>query len=89
MANDNEPDLEYSELSGEVTEDGLTVLVDISRPAGTNLDWNLAVITPDDDVTEWEEPFATDREAYEEFLATLQRDGIRSFFLGDEAPRLQ
>ncbi len=45
MANDNEPEMEYSELSGEFTEDGVTVLVDISRPAGTQLDWRLMVLT--------------------------------------------
>ncbi|OLP59903.1 hypothetical protein BJF93_09885 [Xaviernesmea oryzae] len=89
MANDNEPDLEYSELAGEFTEDGLTVLVDISRPAGTQLDWRLAVVTPDDDVTEWDEPFPTDREAFDEFLATVQRDGIKSFFLDGDVPTLQ
>ncbi|WP_439603649.1 hypothetical protein [Shinella sp.] len=33
------PKLEHSELSGEYTEDGVTVLVDIFRPAGTQEDW--------------------------------------------------
>ncbi|MBB3425524.1 hypothetical protein FHT85_002498 [Rhizobium sp. BK312] len=77
------PNLEHSELSGEFTDDGVTVLVDIFRPAGTNADWRMEVITPEEDLIEWEEPFATDREAFDEFLATIARDGIRSFF--DEA----
>ncbi|WP_112804001.1 hypothetical protein [Rhizobium sp. SYY.PMSO] len=77
------PKLEHSELSGEFTDDGVTVLVDIFRPAGTNADWRMEVITPEEDLIEWEEPFATDREAFDEFLATVARDGIRSFF--DEA----
>lgn len=90
MANDNEPEMEYSELSGEFTEDGVTVLVDISRPAGTQLDWRLMVLTEEEDVTEWEEPFATDREAFDEFLATVAREGIHSFFTdADESPTLQ
>jgi hypothetical protein len=71
---------EHSELSGEFTEDGVTVLVDIFRPAGTNSDWRMEVITPEEDLIEWEEPFVTDREAFDEFLATIARDGIRSFF---------
>lgn len=74
------PKTEHSELSGEFTEDGVTVLVDIFRPAGTQGDWNLEVITEEDDLTTWDEPFATDREAFDEFLATVERDGIRSFF---------
>jgi hypothetical protein len=74
------PKTEHSELSGEFTDDGVTVLVDIFRPAGTQGDWNLEVITEEDDLTTWDEPFATDREAFDEFLATVERDGIRSFF---------
>lgn len=29
--------------------------------------------------TIWNDTFAADRDAFEEFLATVQRDGIRSF----------
>lgn len=79
------PKNEHSELSGEFTEDDVTVLVDIFRPAGTNNDWRMEVITQEEDVIEWEEPFATDREAFDEFLATVARDGIRSF-LEDDGP---
>ena len=73
------PKYEHSELSGEFTQDGVTVLVDIYRPAGTNNDWNLEVVTQNEDLFEWDEPFPTDREAFDEFLATIARDGIRSF----------
>ncbi|KAB1088007.1 hypothetical protein F4V91_17170 [Neorhizobium galegae] len=76
---------EHSELAGEFTDGGITVLVDIYRPAGTQGDWTLEVITEEDDVTTWEEPFPTDREAFDEFLATVERDGIRSFF-GEPEP---
>ncbi|WP_234189366.1 hypothetical protein [Shinella sp. NM-101] len=78
------PKLEHSELSGEFTEDGVTVLVDISRPAGTQNDWKLEVVTQNEDLFEWDEPFATDREAFDEFLATIARDGIHSFLEDDE-----
>ena len=78
------PKTEHSELAGEFTHDGVTVLVDIFRPAGTQGDWTLEVITEDEDLTTWEEPFATDREAFDEFLATVEQDGIRSFFGEDE-----
>jgi hypothetical protein len=71
--------LEHSELSGEFTEDGITVLVDIFRPAGSNDDWRMEVVTQNEDLVQWEEPFATDREAFDEFLATVERDGIATF----------
>jgi hypothetical protein len=77
---DDHPETEHSELAGEFTDDDITVLVDIYRAAGSKGDWTLEVITEEDDVTSWEEPFATDREAFDEFLATVERDGIRSFF---------
>ncbi|WP_210104090.1 hypothetical protein [Neorhizobium galegae] len=79
-----EPKLEHSEFSGEFEDDGITVLVDIFRPAGTQQDWQMEVVSQDDDVTSWDEPFATDRDAWEEFLATVERDGIRSFLDADE-----
>ncbi|MGG7579665.1 hypothetical protein [Rhizobium sp. Nf11,1] len=77
--------LEHSELAGEFTEDGVTVLVDIFRAAGSNEDWTMEVVTQAEDLIRWEEPFATDREAFDEFLAVVERDGIRSF-LDDEEP---
>jgi hypothetical protein len=74
-----EPKLEHSEFAGEFEDDGVTVLVDIFRPVGTQGDWQLEVVSQDDYVTSWDEPFDTDRDAWEEFLATVERDGIRSF----------
>lgn len=71
--------LEHSEFSGEFTQDGVTVLVDIFRPAGSNGDWTMEVITQDEDLVQWEERFPTDREAFDEFLATVERDGIGTF----------
>lgn len=79
------PKLEHSEFSGEFENDGVTVLVDIFRPAGSQDDWQMEVISEAEIVTSWEEPFATDKDAWEEFLATIERDGIQSF-LDDEKP---
>ena len=77
--------LEHSELAGEFTEDGITVLVDIFRTSGSNEDWTMEVVTQAEDLIRWDEPFATDREAFDEFLAVVAKDGIRSF-LEDEEP---
>ncbi len=82
-----EPRLEHSDFSGEFDDSGITVLVDISRPVGTNGDWTLEVISQTEIVTIWEDKFATDLEAWEEFLATAERDGLESF-LEDDEPQL-
>ena len=76
---------EHSELAGEFTDDGITVLVDIFRPSGSNEDWTMEVVTQSEDLIQWDEPFATDRDAFDEFLAVVAKDGIRSF-LEDEEP---
>lgn len=81
------PKIEHSELAGEFTDDGVTVLVDIHRTAGSQEDWVMEVISQDDGLTTWEEKFATDREAFDEFLATVERDGIRTF-LEDADPQI-
>lgn len=82
-----EPQSEHSELAGEFTDDGVTVLVDIFRPAGSQSDWVMEVVNQDDGLTSWEEKFATDREAFDEFLATVEREGIRTF-LEDSDPQI-
>lgn len=74
-----EPALEHSEFSGEFEDEDITVLVDIFRNAGTNEDWTLEVISQTEVVTTWEDGFATDKDAWEEFLATAERDGLKSF----------
>ncbi|MGF9691277.1 hypothetical protein AAIH46_00545 [Rhizobium sp. 0TCS1.26] len=79
------PKLEHSDFSGEFEDNGITVLVDIFRPAGTEDGWSLEVISQQEDVTTWEDTFSTDQEAWEEFLATAERDGIESFLDDDEA----
>ncbi|MBB3166198.1 hypothetical protein E0I74_12065 [Rhizobium laguerreae] len=76
--------LEHSELAGEFTDDGITVLVDIFRTSGSNEDWTMEVVTQSEDLIRWDEPFPTDRDAFDEFLAVVARDGIRSFLEEDE-----
>jgi hypothetical protein len=85
-AKSNEPEFEHSEFAGEFEDEGVTVLVDISRPAGTNEDWTLEVISQTEVVTTWEETFATDKDAWEEFLATAERDGLESFLDDEDEP---
>lgn len=76
---DNEQQYEFSEFSGEFIDDDVMVVLGIYRPAGTKGDWILEVVDQEGYSTVWEDLFPTDRDAFEEFLATIQRDGIRSF----------
>lgn len=78
MTEKNDP-FEHSDYAGEFVEDDIVLRLDIYRPAGTNGDWTLEVVDETGATTVWDEPFATDRDAYEEFLATIERDGIRAF----------
>jgi len=83
----NEAKLEHSEFSGEFTDDGVTVTIAIFRREGSQVDWKMEVIDQDDGRTVWEEGFGTDRDAFDEFLATVERDGIRTF-LDDADPQV-
>ncbi|MEY9536395.1 hypothetical protein [Sinorhizobium fredii] len=76
---ESEQRYEFSEFSGEFIDDDVAVILRIYRPADTNLDWVLEVFDEQGNTTVWDTTFDTDRDAFQEFLATVQRDGIRSF----------
>lgn len=78
-ANDNDPEIETSSLSGTVTRDGISVRVEIYRLAVGDDGWTLEVVDQDGSSTVWDDRFATDKDAYAEFNRTLEEDGIRSF----------
>lgn len=78
-----EPTMERSEFSGEYEDDGIVVIVDIFRPFGSEGPWHMEVRTEAEDVTEWEEPFESEEDAWLEFVETVQAEGIRTFL--DEA----
>ena len=63
--------------------DGTKVQVDIYRGEDES-GWILEVIDKENASTVWDEPFDTDREALEEVMEVIERDGIRSFL--DEHP---
>ncbi|KKB85988.1 hypothetical protein VW29_04410 [Devosia limi DSM 17137] len=76
MTEDDAQDIELSERSSEVTHEGITVQVGIYRAAGSNDGWTLEVIDEDDNSLIWEDSFATDAEAWEEFERAVAEDGI-------------
>ena len=72
-----EPDLIMSPLCQAVTQDDYTVQVHIycTEPNA----WVLEVVDETSASTVWDEHFATDALALEEFRRTVDQDGIRSF----------
>ncbi|MBB4184257.1 hypothetical protein [Sinorhizobium terangae] len=76
---ESEQQYEFSVFCGEFVDDDVMVTICIYRPTGTNGDWMLEVVDQEGYSTIWDDRFATDRDAFEEFLATVKRDGIRSF----------
>lgn len=77
--NDEDREFEHSSLSGTVGHDGEEVDVEIYRFAGTQGPWQLAVIHMSSGSTEWQERFATDRDAYAAFWAVVEERGLVSF----------
>jgi len=72
------PHPERSELSGRYTEGGITVVVEIFRPSGSD-DWRMEVTSLEDQITEWNESFASAHEAWEEFIYVVSTEGLSVF----------
>jgi len=79
MAFDDDPEIEYSALCEAVSQDGMTVSLQIYRLKGGVEGWSLEVVDGRGCSTVWEDLFATDNEARDEFFRTLDVEGIRSF----------
>jgi hypothetical protein len=52
--------------------------VEIFRPSGSD-DWRMEVISLEDQLTEWNESFASAHEAWEEFIYVVNREGLSVF----------
>jgi hypothetical protein len=76
---EEDPEIEVSPLSGSVAREGMTVHVEIYRLVEGDESWTLEVTDHEGGSTVWEDRFATDKEAYDEFYRVLEIDGIRSF----------
>jgi uncharacterized protein len=72
----DESDLIYSRHCQTVSRNGETVEVKIYS-SGKN-DWILEVVDEENNSTVWDDPFATDDEAFQEFQRTLEEEGIES-----------
>ena len=79
MVRDYVPEIETSPLSGRLTREGVTVDVQIYRIAAANEGWTLEVVDDEGASTVWDDTFATDQDAYDDFYRMLETEGIRSF----------
>jgi hypothetical protein len=78
-----DPEIVMSLLCREIIEEGTKIQVDIYRGENES-GWILEVIDEENASTVWDDPFDTDREALDEVMEVIKRDGIRSF-LEDES----
>jgi len=78
----SDTDIVISPLCREIIEDGTKIQVDIYRGEDES-GWILEVIDEENASTVWDDPFDTDREALEEVMEVIERDGIRSFLEGE------
>lgn len=67
-----------SPLSTRYTLGDVTVTVDIHQ-AFPEAGWRLEVTSADGQVTDWNSAFATDQEAYDEFLYVVETEGLEAF----------
>lgn len=73
------PNVQRSSLSRQHSVDDITVTVDIFRPSVSH-GWQLEVTSSDDQITDWgNETFATDQDAWVEFLYVVETEGITAF----------
>lgn len=76
MTEHNEAGVEFSSLSRLFSQGDLSVEVTIHRLAGSDGGWTLEVIGDNEHSVVWDEPFATDREAYDEFQVLVAEKGL-------------
>jgi hypothetical protein len=75
---EREPNLVTSSLSGVVTQDGITVEVNIVKLEGES-EWTLEVVNDKRTSIVWDDPFTSDDAAYAEFKRTVAEEGMSTF----------
>ena len=75
---EQDPDIVTSGLSRRVIEDGITVQLHIYRLA-TETEWALEVVNAAGTSTVWQDLFLTAEAANEEFLRTVDVEGMSTF----------
>ena len=75
---DCDPKLIRSSYSGPITEQGVTVRVEIYR-LENDPKWVLEVVNENGTSTVWDELFNTDRAAHEAFQLAVEEEGMVAF----------
>jgi uncharacterized protein len=73
-----EPNLVISHLGGKFTKDHVSVEVHIVRME-RDKEWTLEVVNSSGTSIVWDDFFASDYEAYEEFKKTAKEEGMQAF----------
>jgi len=81
-----EPQLEFSELSQEITSAGQTIKVEIYRMEGES-GWVLEVVDEYNNSTVWDDHFDSEEQALAEVKAMIQEEGIVTFIGPDLSPK--
>lgn len=78
---EREPNLIISSASQRIVEDGVPFKVDIYKLEGGD-GWSLEVVTEDGTSIVWDDLFDDDRDALEEAVTTIRREGAVAFVDG-------
>ena len=78
---EREPNLIISGASQRIVEDGVPFKVDIYKLEGGD-GWSLEVVTEDRTSIVWDDLFDDDRDALEEAVTTIRREGAVAFVNG-------
>ena len=75
---DRMPNIVYSELGGDFSQDGVTVEVVIVKLVGGS-EWTLEVVNSSGTSIVWDDAFTDDVEAFAEFQRTVAEEGMEAF----------
>lgn len=67
----------YSPLSRSLSQDNMTVEISIFRDPAASDGWMLEASDNEGEVVSWDETFATDEEALDEFISMVAENGLR------------
>jgi hypothetical protein len=85
MIDDDEPEIIYSDHSGDYLVEGERLEVLIYK-TDRNPEWVLEVVNANGTSIVWDDPFIADGVAWRLFLRTVEEEGIKAF-LDEDDPR--
>jgi hypothetical protein len=80
----DDPEIIMSRHSGRFSRDGISVDVCICRLEHTK--WSLEIVDCENNSVVWDGEFETDDEAFEEFMRTVETEGLDSILRDPSRP---